>query len=61
MASAHPQLVGPGCCRDGGYYWDDLLLYAPHSGWEQSPAPSFWSGPIVRAVPSLDHAMKKIQ
>jgi hypothetical protein len=50
----------PSCCTKDGFFWDDVVLYAPHSRWNDALAPQFWNGPVVRVMPGLDEALHKI-
>lgn len=36
-----------------GFYWDEAVLYAPRSKWNDSPAPLFWRGPVYEVIPAL--------
>jgi hypothetical protein len=51
-------LPKPNCCFDKGFYWDEIILYAPHSHWGDGPAPAFWNGPVVKATTPLENALK---
>src|SRR2546422_10973221 len=44
----------PDCCFNRGFFWDDAILYAPHSKWRQTPAAVFWNGPVVRVTSALE-------
>jgi hypothetical protein len=48
----------PDCCVDRGFYWDDVILYAPHAKWRQTPAAVFWNGPVVRVAAALEKALQ---
>lgn len=39
------------------FYWDMALVFAPHSKWEDSPAPLFWRGPVYRSISGLAAAL----
>jgi hypothetical protein len=52
-----PQQPEPGCCVQKGFYWDDVILYAPHSQWKGEPASVFWNGPVARIIPGLEKAL----
>lgn len=41
------------------FHWDEAIVYAPHSKWEESPTPSFWRGPVFRIIPSLEKSLKQ--
>ena len=47
----------PNCCFDKGFYWDEVILYAPHSRWNDEPAPVLWNGPVVKATSLLENAL----
>ncbi|HLZ90909.1 MAG TPA: hypothetical protein VKQ28_04275 [Candidatus Acidoferrum sp.] len=47
----------PSCCFQKGFYWDDAILYAPDTSWNDEPASAFWGGPVVRIVPDLEKAL----
>jgi hypothetical protein len=51
--------LGPDCCLSKGFYWDDAILYAPHSRWKDAPALVFWNGPVVTVIPNLEKALPK--
>jgi hypothetical protein len=53
---AKPGQQEPDCCQDGGVYWDEAILYAPHSQWKEMPVPVFWNGPVWRIIPGLESA-----
>ena len=51
---AEPELD---CCRDKGFFWDDAILYAPHTKWSDMPASDFWNGPVWKIIPGLEKAI----
>ncbi len=42
-----------------GFYWDQAMVYAPHSQWERAPQPTFWKGPVYRVTPGLEEALSR--
>jgi hypothetical protein len=48
----------PDCCVNRGYFWDDAVVYAPKSKWEQMPTAVFWNGPVVREISSIEGALR---
>lgn len=54
----HPELTGPACCEDKGFFWDAAIVYAPNTSWKDAPPPAFWSGPVVRVIPSIEDALR---
>ena len=52
--AARPQLD---CCEDKGFFWDDAILYAPHTQWKEMPVSVFWNGPVWKIIPSLEKAV----
>ena len=57
IRAAKPGLPKPDCCQDKGYFWDEALLYAPHSDWKGMPVPIFWNGPVWKIIPGLENAV----
>lgn len=47
----------PDCCEDEGFFWDDAILYGPHTEWKELPVPDFWNGPVWKIMPSLERAV----
>lgn len=45
MANLRPSLKNTGTDTTHGFHWDEAIVYAPHSKWEDSPTPLFWRGP----------------
>jgi hypothetical protein len=58
IAAGNPGQPKPDCCIDHGFFWDEAILYAPHSKWPQTPAAVFWNGPVVRVTPALEKALQ---
>jgi len=58
-AAASPPQPKPACCVSKGFFWDDVILYAPHAQWSSDPPSAFWNGPVVRVIPSLEDAFTK--
>jgi hypothetical protein len=40
-----------------GFYWDEAILYGPHSKWKDAPTPLFWSGPVYQVISGLGTAL----
>ena len=59
-ASANPPQPKPACCVGRGFYWDDVLLYAPHTFWRAESPASFWDGPVIRVIPALETALRNM-
>ena len=45
------------CCKDKGFFWDEAILYAPHTKWKDMPVSDFWNGPVWKIIPDLEKAM----
>jgi hypothetical protein len=58
IRTAKPGQQQPNCCQDEGFYWDDAIVFAPHSQWKDMPASVFWNGPVWRIVPGLEEATR---
>lgn len=58
---ARNSLPNPNCCVDKGFYWDEVLLYAPQLHWNDAPAPAFWNGPVVKAAPLFGNALDSLR
>lgn len=43
-----------------GFHWDEAIVYAPHSKWEDSPVPSFRRGPVYPAISGLATELSEI-
>lgn len=57
MASRKPSLPDSGTDTTNGFHWDEVIVYAPDSKWEDSPVPSFWRGPVYRSISALTTAL----
>ncbi|MGH9534509.1 MAG: hypothetical protein ACRD2E_06595 [Terriglobales bacterium] len=44
----------------GGYYWDEVLVFAPHVRWRGSRSPAVWAGPVFMAAPRLASALRRM-
>lgn len=55
---AKPEQAEPDCCEDKGYFWDDAILYAPHTTWKGMPVSVFWNGPVWEIIPGLEKAVQ---
>lgn len=49
-----------GTDTSSGFHWDEAIVYAPHSKWEESPAPLFWRGPVYRSISGLTAALTEV-
>jgi hypothetical protein len=58
-AKANRSQSEPDCCMNRGFYWDDAIVYAAHSRWQDAPNPAFWNGPVVGAIRGLEEALPK--
>lgn len=43
-----------------GFLWGEAIVYAPHSKWEDSPAPLFWRGPVYQSISGLITALSEV-
>ena len=43
-----------------GFYWDEAILYAPRSRWEDAPASFFWNGPVYHIIPDLEKSLTEL-
>lgn len=59
IVTKDPPQPEPSCCVQKGFYWDDAILYAPHSHWEDEPTSVFWNGPVARIIPPLENALNE--
>jgi hypothetical protein len=59
IAKQKPPQPEPDCCIRKGFYWDEAILYAPHSRWKDAPASVFWNGPVTRIIPGLEKALNE--
>ena len=57
-ATAKPPEIKPTCCLNRGFYWDDAILYAQHTRWNDEAPTFFWDGPVVRVIPALENALR---
>jgi hypothetical protein len=49
----------PECCIEGGFDWDEAILFAPQTHWNDGPTPVFWNGPVLRIAPALEKALRE--
>jgi hypothetical protein len=42
-----------------GFYWDQAIVFAPQSRWENDKAPSFWQGPVYQVIPALEESLSR--
>ena len=54
---ANSRLSQPQPNSGRGFYWDEAILYAPHSKWKDAPTPLFWRGPVYQVIPGLERAL----
>lgn len=54
IAKAKAGQPEPNCCEDNGFFWDEAILYAPHTQWKDMPVSVFWNGPVWKIIPSLE-------
>lgn len=59
IAEQNREQLEPDCCVEKGFHWDEAVLYAPHSHWNNRPTPVFWNGPVFRIASALDKALKE--
>jgi hypothetical protein len=57
-AKAKPGQPEPHCCVDDGFFWDEAILYAPHTQWKDMPVATFWNGPVYKIIPGLETAVR---
>lgn len=57
IRAARPSQPEPACCQDQGFFWDEAILYPPHSQWKDLPVSLFWNGPVWKIIPALENAM----
>jgi hypothetical protein len=55
MANSNPSARQPNSGK--GFYWDEAILYAPRSKWNDAPMPLFWHGPVYKVIPGLATAL----
>jgi hypothetical protein len=54
---ANPGQTEPVCCQDKGFFWDEVILFAPKAHWRDEPVSLFWNGPVWEVVASLERAV----
>lgn len=54
FAAKHPPQPEPSCCVRKGFYWDEAILYPPHSIWKDQPNSAFWDGPVFHVISALE-------
>ena len=57
IAKRNPTVSEPSCCVQKGFYWDDAILYVPHTHWRDRPTSVFWNGPVARIISGLEKAL----
>ena len=60
MARIRPSGANTGTDTTNGFHWDEAIVYAPHSKWEDSPVPLFWRGPVYRSISGLAAALGEV-
>jgi hypothetical protein len=60
MASLRASLTNTGPDTTNGFHWDEAIIYAPHSKWEDLPPPLFWRGPVYRSISGLAAALSEV-
>lgn len=55
MANLRPSDPQPNSGK--GFYWDEAIVYGPHSKWKDALTPLFWRGPVYQVIPSLGTAL----
>jgi len=60
MANLRPSAANSGTDATNRFHWDEAIVYAPHSKWEDSPVPSFWRGPVYRSIHELATALNEV-
>lgn len=55
MGNSNPSARQPNSGK--GFYWDEAILFAPHSEWKDAPTPLFWRGPVYQVIPGLGTAL----
>jgi hypothetical protein len=58
IAEEKPPQPEPRCCVQKGFYWDEAILYAPHTRWKDEPTSAFWNGPVVRIISGLGKTLR---
>lgn len=51
----------PDCCIQSGFDWDEAILFAPHTYWNDGLTPVFWNGPVLRIASALEKALTETQ
>jgi hypothetical protein len=41
-----------------GFYWDEAILYPPHSKWNDARTALFWQGPVYQVVAGIQAAIE---
>lgn len=59
IKAAKPGQQEPDCCQDKGFFWDEAILYPPHTQWKDLPVSVFWNGPVWKIIPALENAVPK--
>ena len=59
IRAVKPGQQQPDCCQDNGFFWDEAILYPPHSQWKDMPVSVFWNGPVWKIIPALENAVHK--
>ena len=57
IAKGKPEKPKPDCCVNKGFFWDEVILYTPHSRWKEAPTSIYLNGPVVRVMPGLEEAL----
>jgi hypothetical protein len=60
VAQQHPGAEAPPWCEQRGFYWDDVILYAPRGSWRDAPTHAYWNGLVVRMMPDLEKALHDV-
>jgi hypothetical protein len=60
MANLRLSGTNTGTDTSNGFHWDEAIVYASHTKWEDSPAPLFWRGPVYRSISGLANAIGNI-
>jgi hypothetical protein len=56
--TARPGQPEPSCCEEKEFYWDDALVFSPHTKWKEMPGAIFWDGPVWRVIPDLEKTIR---
>lgn len=57
IAKQKPPQPEPNCCIEKGFYWDEAILYAPHTHWKDEPISAYWNGPVARVIAGLEKTL----